>query len=162
MDFSWSKVPWWAILLIITGILVVILIMTNANYRETFIFLRAGVIITLRLTLTAFPIAMIIGLFTGFVPLFVNAVNSIGIWASSAGGIIGTILGGLEFFSIRSIPMELRATLALAIGYGAFEAEVFRAGIQSIGSGQMEAARSLGMSYLQAIMTLSLCLKIPP
>jgi len=187
MDFSWSKVPWWAILIITTGILLAILIMTDQNYRETFLFLRAGVIVTLRLTLTAFPIAMIIGLLTGLarlsknafvytiattyvevirgipmvvlilmiafaiVPIVVNAINSIGIWAASTGGIVSTLFSGLENFSIRSIPMELRATIALAIGYGAFEAEVFRAGIQSIGSGQMEAARSLGMSYFQAM-----------
>jgi polar amino acid transport system permease protein len=37
------------------------------------------------------------------------------------------------------------------MGYGAFEAEVFRAGIQSIGKGQMEAAKSLGMTYFQAM-----------
>jgi polar amino acid transport system permease protein len=45
----------------------------------------------------------------------------------------------------------LRGVLALAVGYGAFEAEVFRAGIQSIGKGQMEAAKSLGMTYLQSM-----------
>ena len=53
--------------------------------------------------------------------------------------------------SIRSIPTEVRGILALAIGYGAFEAEVFRAGIVSIGKGQMEAAKSLGMTYLQSM-----------
>jgi polar amino acid transport system permease protein len=47
--------------------------------------------------------------------------------------------------------MELRAVIALALGYGAFEAEIFRAGIQSISKGQMEAARSLGMSYIQSM-----------
>jgi polar amino acid transport system permease protein len=44
-----------------------------------------------------------------------------------------------------------RGILGLAFGYGAFLAELFRAGIQSIGRGQMEAARSLGMNYLQAM-----------
>jgi polar amino acid transport system permease protein len=39
----------------------------------------------------------------------------------------------------------------LAFAYGGFEAETFRAGIESIGRGQMEAARSLGMSYPQAM-----------
>ncbi len=43
------------------------------------------------------------------------------------------------------------ALIGLAFGYGAYLAEVFRAGIQSIPSGQMEAARSLGMNYLQAM-----------
>jgi polar amino acid transport system permease protein len=54
-------------------------------------------------------------------------------------------------FSIRTIPMELRAVIALAIGYGAFEAEIFRAGIQSISKGQIEASRSLGMNYFQSM-----------
>jgi polar amino acid transport system permease protein len=44
-----------------------------------------------------------------------------------------------------------RAIIALALAYGGFEAETFRAGIESIGKGQMEAARSLGMSYFQAM-----------
>jgi polar amino acid transport system permease protein len=46
--------------------------------------------------------------------------------------------------------------LGLAFGYAAFLAEVFRAGIESIGRGQMEAARSLGMSYPQAMRTVIL------
>lgn len=41
--------------------------------------------------------------------------------------------------------------LILGINAGAYTAEIFRAGIQSIERGQMEAARSLGMSYLQAM-----------
>jgi len=45
----------------------------------------------------------------------------------------------------------VRGIIALAISYGAFSAEIFRAGIESIGRGQMEAARSLGMSYFQAM-----------
>jgi polar amino acid transport system permease protein len=52
--------------------------------------------------------------------------------------------------------LELRAIVALSLGYGAFEAEVFRAGIQSIGRGQMEAARSLGMSYFMAMRLIIL------
>ena len=41
--------------------------------------------------------------------------------------------------------------IALSLNAGAYMAEVFRAGIQSIERGQIEAARSLGMSYLQAM-----------
>jgi polar amino acid transport system permease protein len=41
--------------------------------------------------------------------------------------------------------------VGLAICYGAYLAELFRAGIQSIGKGQMEASRSLGMTYVQAM-----------
>jgi polar amino acid transport system permease protein len=54
-------------------------------------------------------------------------------------------------FDNQYIRMEVRAVIALDVTYGAFLAEIFRAGIQSIGKGQMEAARSLGMSYGQAM-----------
>jgi polar amino acid transport system permease protein len=43
------------------------------------------------------------------------------------------------------------AIIALAFTYGAFLSETFRAGIQSIGRGQIEAARSLGMNYFQTV-----------
>jgi His/Glu/Gln/Arg/opine family amino acid ABC transporter permease subunit len=43
------------------------------------------------------------------------------------------------------------AIIVFSLNTGAYAAEVFRAGIQSIEKGQMEAARSLGMSYLQAM-----------
>jgi ABC-type amino acid transport system permease subunit len=43
------------------------------------------------------------------------------------------------------------AIIVFALNTGAYAAEVFRAGIQSIERGQMEAARSLGMSYTQAM-----------
>jgi polar amino acid transport system permease protein len=43
------------------------------------------------------------------------------------------------------------AILVLGLNAGAYSAEIFRAGIQSIERAQMEAARSLGMSYLQAL-----------
>ena len=61
---------------------------------------------------------------------------------------IGPILASIEnsLFS-----MNVRAIIALSVTYGAFMAEIFRAGIQSIGRGQMEAARSLGMNYGQSL-----------
>ncbi|MEZ4666927.1 MAG: amino acid ABC transporter permease [Anaerolineae bacterium] len=51
----------------------------------------------------------------------------------------------------RDIESEVRIVLAFAITYGAFMSEVFRAGIESIGRGQIEAGRSLGMNYLQVM-----------
>lgn len=54
-------------------------------------------------------------------------------------------------FNIRALDFTTRAIIALVIGYSAFIAEIFRAGIESIERGQMEAARSLGMSYWQAM-----------
>ena len=51
----------------------------------------------------------------------------------------------------RLVSGNTRAIVALAVIYGAFLAEIFRAGIESIPPGQMEAARSLGMSYVQSM-----------
>ena len=48
------------------------------------------------------------------------------------------------------------AALALSLNTGAFAAEIFRAGIQSIGRGQWEAARALGMSYPQQLRRIIL------
>ncbi|MDD2371927.1 MAG: amino acid ABC transporter permease [Firmicutes bacterium] len=45
----------------------------------------------------------------------------------------------------------LAAIIACSLNSGAYVAEIFRAGIQSIDSGQMEAARSLGLSKNQAM-----------
>src|SRR4051794_9328610 len=67
-------------------------------------------------------------------PIFTQALNAIGIPITT-----------------RDIPNEIRAMAALAIGYGAFSAEIFRAGIQSIERGQTEAANALGMRYYQTM-----------
>ena len=57
----------------------------------------------------------------------------------------------LAEFGIRQLSFTSRAILALVIGYSAFIAEIFRAGIESVERGQMEAALSLGMSRSQAM-----------
>ena len=57
----------------------------------------------------------------------------------------------LLLINTQGISSLTRVVIALAIAYGGFEAETFRAGIESISRGQMEAARSLGMSYFQAM-----------
>lgn len=83
------------------------------------------------------------------VPSLVRGSNALGLALFEAG-----ILGEnnlLSVLSIRDIPMFARAVIALSLTYGAFLAEVFRAGIQSISKGQMEAARSQGMTYGQAM-----------
>ena len=61
---------------------------------------------------------------------------------------VGEPLAGVN---IRMVSMSFRAIVALSITYGAFSAEIFRAGIQSVHPGQMQAARSQGMSYRQAM-----------
>jgi polar amino acid transport system permease protein len=184
-----KNVPWWALIIVATGFFLLYLILANPNYHDTFTYLKAGVSMTLYITMLAFPIATVLGLITGLmrtsknvvfytiatiyvevirgiplvvlilmvafalVPLFVDLTKSIGDWGLARFGaeFLGGVFMNMSVYSIRTIPMEIRAVIALAVGYGAFEAEIFRAGIQSISRGQMEAARSLGMSYFQAM-----------
>jgi polar amino acid transport system permease protein len=184
-----SNLPWWALILLGTGLILTYLILANPFYKDTFLFLAEGIKVTLRMTLAAFVISLIIGLVIGLartsknkivytvatlyvetargiplivlllyvafvlVPAVISAINAIGTWGlqTFAANTFKQIFTGLSDFSIRQVDMEVRAIVALSIGYGAFEAEVFRAGIQSIGRGQMEAARSLGMNYFQAM-----------
>jgi polar amino acid transport system permease protein len=83
------------------------------------------------------------------VPAIVELLNILGEWALANGL---TVLGEfLTFFNTKAVPMVARAIVALSVTYGAFLAEIFRAGIQSIGKGQTEAARSLGMSTAQSM-----------
>jgi len=56
----------------------------------------------------------------------------------------------LPMVGIR-LPDIAAALLAFTLNYAAYFAEIFRAGIQSIGRGQYEAAKSLGMTYTQTM-----------
>lgn len=83
------------------------------------------------------------------IPGVINAIAALGVWFVGIGAeTIGSSLSGVN---IRMVSMSLRAIVALSITYGAFSAEIYRAGIQSVPAGQMEAARSQGMSYGQAM-----------
>lgn len=88
-------------------------------------------------------------------PWIVGALQGVGD-ALVATGFLASLGKPLAGFQVRDLSFTARAILALTIGYSAFIAEIFRAGIQSIGRGQMEAARSLGMSYGQAMRTIIL------
>jgi polar amino acid transport system permease protein len=185
----WSNLPWWAFILVAAGLLIIFLILNAPNYHETFTYLSTGMLVTLRITVTSYLIATLIGLFTGLartaknpvaytiatlyveavrgIPLIVlmlymafvivpagaSVVRAIGAWALTLGptGGLAQFLTGMSEVTSRQVSLEARAIVALAVGYGAYEAEIFRAGIQSIGRGQMEAARSLGMTYGQAM-----------
>jgi polar amino acid transport system permease protein len=84
------------------------------------------------------------------VPMSLDIINGLGNWLVRLAPLAG-VGTALQQITIQQVDMSARATAGLALGYAAFEAEVFRAGIQSIEKGQMEAARSLGMNYFQAM-----------
>lgn len=62
----------------------------------------------------------------------------------------------LSTLNVRSINFMTRGIIALAINYGAFSSEVFRAGIQSIEKGQIEAANALGLNWIQTMRLIIL------
>lgn len=73
-------------------------------------------------------------------------------------GIPLMILALFLYFGVikNALPVLTSAIIILGINASAFIAEIFRAGIQAIDPGQMEAARSLGMSYFQAMRKIIL------
>jgi polar amino acid transport system permease protein len=83
------------------------------------------------------------------VPSVIDSLQAFGAFLSDKG--LDWLAYPFNAIDNKSITPNFRATVALAVTYGAFLAEIFRAGIQSIRGGQMEAARSLGLSYPQAM-----------
>jgi polar amino acid transport system permease protein len=87
------------------------------------------------------------------------------IWQLSFAGLGVVTALRLGFFSGLDGPYRV-AILVLGLNLAAYSAEVYRAGIQSLERGQIEAARSLGLSYLQAmryvIMPQAVRRVIPP
>jgi len=157
--------PWWLIVAIMLGLFVVLQITTNERMSIIFRAISAGIVITIRVTLSAYLIAVMIGLIVGFARVSSNKIifNLASFYVELVRGIpilvllmyiafvAVPIIANLFGFSTRDFPNELRVIIGLAIAYGAFESEIFRAGIQSIERGQMEAARALGMNYFQAM-----------
>jgi polar amino acid transport system permease protein len=76
------------------------------------------------------------------------------------------IVGANSGLRFLILPPTVAAVLSLSTTYAAYSAEVFRAGIESIHRGQMEAARSLGMTYAQSmryvVLPQAIKVVIPP
>lgn len=117
--------------------------------------------LTLRLTIAALGIGILIGLLFAMIKISKNRVLA-GIANTYITIIRGTPLIVQIFWiyyglaPILDVPAFWAASLALAIHNGAYIAEIFRGGIQSINRGQMEAARSLGMGYSLAMRRIVL------
>ena len=115
------------------------------------VFLKAAGL-TLKLTVTSLLIGSVIGLVFSFFRISSNKFLN-----GAAKAYIGLIRGtplivqiAILYFGMASIitfSQFWAGALALAIHNGAYLAEIFRGSIQSIDQGQMEAGRSLGMSY---------------
>jgi polar amino acid transport system permease protein len=98
------------------------------------------------------------------VPAGITALNALGDWMVNMGWLAAD--NTLSNLTSRGVSFVVRGIIALAINYGAFSAEVFRAGIQSIEKGQLEASRALGLNWVQmmryVVMPQALRRILPP
>lgn len=125
---------------------------------------------TLLLTLLSLLFAMVIGMIFALMNVSKSRVlNCIGtVYVDAVRGVPLIVLAYFIYFGIPAGAQMLGfsnfrfsalqgGTIALAMNCGAYMAEIIRAGIQSVDKGQMEASRSLGLTYGK-----SMCLIIIP
>ena len=120
--------------------------------------LGKGLVLTLELSVISLIIAMVLGLLACLMGLskikILNIINSVYIAI-----IRGTPLLVQAFFIYFGVTGALHMSMtaftagviALSLNAGGYLSEIFRGGIQAVDRGQMEAARSLGLSYGQAM-----------
>lgn len=166
--------PYWLFAAGALAIGIAVLIASNDLYAQVLTIVSRGLWITIFVTIVAFALATLLGLglalmalsgsvalrqiarfyveiirgvpvlvllfYIAFVgaPAFVVAWNAVATPLREA-GLVDELL-------VRDVSLLWRAIIALTIGYSAFIAEVFRAGIQSVDPGQVEAAKALGLS----------------
>jgi len=163
--------PWWWLVVAVAGIIILLILWRADPYLDIVVFVRDGVLITIVLTLASFVLIIFAGLLGGlgrisknpmvyFISsLYVEIIRGIPLlvqlmwWYFAAPVVIQGIGNALNIESLAQYRANaiVLAIIGLVICYGAYMTEIFRAGIQSIHKGQMEAARSLGMTYLQAM-----------
>ncbi|MGO0078707.1 ABC transporter substrate-binding protein/permease [Streptococcus suis] len=126
------------------------------NYGQ----LLSGLGITIGLALLSFAIAIVIGIIFGMfavspvkalrvtASVFVDVVRGIPLMIVAA-FIFWGIPNLLESITGQQSPINdfVAGTIALSLNSGAYIAEIVRGGIQAVPTGQMEASRSLGISY---------------
>lgn len=127
-------------------------------YRDTLPFLLGGLWTTVWLSLLVIPIGLVSGL---ALALLATQSSSRAVRIATAAytdlfrSFPPLVLLILIYFGTPFMGIELPKVAAVAIGFmfnnSAYFSEVFRAGIESIPKGQMEAARSTGLSRVQAL-----------
>ncbi len=178
------KLPWWLVLLAGLGAIALGAALTDASYRVIFGAVAKGFGVTLGVAVVSYAASIFLGLFLGLarasrlrplreastfyielvrgLPMLVILYYIAFVGAPALAGILNSLLsplirlGAIEAFGSRSFSFATRAVLALTLGYAAFIAEIFRAGIESVDKGQVEAAYALGMSHRQAMFRVIL------
>lgn len=174
-----GRLPIWLLVALLLAVYFLWIVYTQADYRVIFRATLQGVTTTIFVSVVAYAAAMTLGLIFGLLratgnrliwevtSFYVEIVRGIPMLVIlyyiafvgapaliSALNFLGSPLidaGFVEPLSVRQLNFTARAILALAIGYSAFISEIFRAGIQSVPEGQMEAALAVGMTGGQAM-----------
>jgi polar amino acid transport system permease protein len=175
-----DRIPLWLLAAVLIGLVFLWVIANDADYRIIFKAVSKGVTVTIYVSVIAYAGSVLLGLILGLMRIshrralqeissfYVEIIRGLPMlvilyYIAFVGApfLIGEILVSTEVLagpgnalvelSVRDLDFTARAILALTIGYSAFVSEIIRAGIQSIPPGQMEAARSLGMTYWQAM-----------
>ena len=165
-----TEFPWWLVIVAVTGLWLFWNVATTEAYAQVLAALSKGIVTTVVVAVVAYLAACALGLglalaqMSGSVLLrqsarlfvevmrgvpiivlllyvaFVLAPALVALWNMLAMPL------GAEELKGRDFPLIVRAVLALTLAYAAFLSEVFRAGLQSVDKGQIEAAKSLGLS----------------
>ncbi|MEX4005912.1 amino acid ABC transporter permease [Neoaquamicrobium sediminum] len=191
---SRKEFPYWLAAAIAIAIVIAIFVAANDLYSQVFSIVVRGLGITVFVTVIGFALASALGLGIALMALsesrvlrqaarfYVEIIRGVPIlvllfWIAFAGVpafVAGwnwvtaplTQAGLMEPLLVRDISLLWRAVVALTIGYSAFISEVFRAGIQSVEAGQIEAAKALGLSRFQRfrliVMPQALRTILPP
>ena len=165
--------PWWLVIVSVTGFWLFYEVWSSEVYSAALATLSKGIWITILVTLVAYSGACLIGLGLALaglsrwivlrqaarlyievmrgVPIivlllyvaFVVAPGLVAAW-----NWVAVPLGADELRG-RDFPLLWRAVIALLLAYSAFLAEIFRAGLQAVDKGQIEAAKALGLNGWQ-------------
>lgn len=164
-----ARTPYWLLAIALLFVLGLWAMTANQGYATIFHALSGGMLTTLWVTAIAFAAATILGLLIAlartsgnrllveFATFYVEIIRGIPVLVFlfyvafvGAPSLVAAInwllqpIGGA--ITIRQFDFAWRAIVALTVCYSAFIAEIFRAGIEAVDRGQIEAARALGLS----------------
>ena len=144
-------------------------IKANGTYDEIVAKLLTGLTMTVKITILSLIIALVIGIFVCLMNISSNIVLR-GIAKFYIWLIRGTPMLVQAFYFYFALPQLVQAVtgsqfritvftaslVTLALNAGAYISEIFRGSIESVNKGQMEAARSLGLSYAKSMQKIIL------
>ena len=137
-------------------LLIVLYVGYPGSYRRIIDFLPDGIAKTFEVTLLSIACAVVVGLLTGIGRISrIAVINRVAtIYVEVIRGIPLLVQIFYIYYALGKIvhvPDIASAVIAMTVCYGAYLGEIFRAGIQSIPRGQMEASIALGLTRGQAL-----------